>query len=127
MKNKVQKKLYQYTVYFEMFIGFIIVIAIIITMFSLMIGLREMFLNPLEENALNKFLGIAFNIIIGLEFLKMLCNSNLSTVVEVLLFALARQLIVEHTTVFENLIGVLSIAILFLIRKYLFIPQLDEE
>lgn len=127
MKNKVQKKLYQYTVYFEMFIGFIIVIAILITMFSLIMGLKEMFLNPMEEDALNKFLGVAFNIIIGLEFLKMLCNSNLSTVVEVLLFALARQLIVEHTTVFENLIGVVSIAILFLIRKYLFIPQLDEE
>ncbi len=126
MKYKIQKKLYQYTVYFEIFIGFIIVAAILISMYNLFFGLRELFLDPMKEDSLQQFLGIAFNIIIGLEFLKMLCNSNLGTVVEVLLFAIARQMIVEHTTALENLIGVVSIALLFLIRKYFFISKLDE-
>lgn len=126
MKYKIQKKLYQYTVYFEIFIGFIIVAAIMISMYNLFFGLRELFLDPMKEDSLQQFLGIAFNIIIGLEFLKMLCNSNLGTVVEVLLFAIARQMIVEHTTALENLIGVVSIALLFLIRKYFFISKLDE-
>lgn len=126
MKYKIQKKLYQYTVYFEIFIGFIIVAAILISMYNLFFGLRELFLDPMKEDSLQQFLGIAFNIIIGLEFLKMLCNSNLGTVVEVLLFAIARQMIVEHTTALENLIGVVSIALLFLIRKYFFISKFDE-
>lgn len=127
MKYEIQKKLYKYTAYFEIVIGFIIVIAIIISMASLFIGLKDLILNPTETDSLQNFLGIAFNIIIGLEFLKMLCNSNLSTVVEVLLFAIARQLIVGHTTVYENLVGVISIALLFMVRKYFFNPQLDEE
>ena len=71
------------------------------------------------------FLGIAFNIIIGVEFLKMVMRSKLDTVIEILLFAIARQLIVEQTTVFENGIGVIIIGLLFVIRKYLFIPKLD--
>ena len=43
-----------------------------------------------------------------------------ATVIEVLLFAIARQLIVEHTSTLDNLIGIISIAILFAVRKYLF-------
>ena len=50
----------------------------------------------------------------------MLCKHSPGTVVEVLLFAIARQLIVEHTSTYDNLIGIISIAILFAVRKYLF-------
>ena len=41
------------------------------------------------------------------------------TVVEVLMFATARQMVVEHLGPNETLLGVISIAILFGIRKYL--------
>ena len=50
----------------------------------------------------------------------MLCKHTPATVIEVLLFAIARQLIVEHTSTLENLVGIISIAILFAVRKYLF-------
>ena len=50
----------------------------------------------------------------------MLCKHTPETVIEVLLFAIARQLIVEHTSTMENLIGIISIGILFATRKYLF-------
>ena len=44
----------------------------------------------------------------------MLCKHTAETVVEVLMFAIARQMVVEHLATFETLIGVLAIAILFL-------------
>jgi len=111
----------------EIIICITIVIAIGISMITVTNGLKELFLYPLKQDAFKNFLGIAFNILIGIEFLKMIFRNNLSTVLEVLLFAIARQLIVEHKTVYENLVGIISIAILFLIRKYLFIPDLDDE
>lgn len=120
-------KLFQLSRILEIVISIAIVIAIGISMITLSNGIKELFLNPLEKDAFQNFLGIAFNILIGIEFLKMIFKSNLGTVVEVLLFAIARQLIVEHTTVFENCIGIISIAILFVIRKYLFIPELDKD
>jgi len=40
-------------------------------------------------------------------------------VIEVLAFALARQLIVGHATSLENLITVAAIAILFAVRRFL--------
>jgi uncharacterized membrane protein (DUF373 family) len=124
--KKFKKQLFQCTRSLEIIISIVIVIAIGISMLTLLDGLKVLYLDPLKKDAFQTFLGIAFNILIGIEFLKMIFKSNLSTVVEVLLFAIARQLIVEHTTVYENLIGVISIAILFVVRKFLFIPELDN-
>ena len=49
-----------------------------------------------------------------------------STVFEVLLFAIARQVIMAHNNPLSSLIGVISIALLFATRKFLFI-EFDES
>ena len=54
-------------------------------------------------------------------------QARMSSVVDVMLLAIARQMIVEHTSPIENLIAVLSIGILFVIRKYLYISRLDRR
>ena len=60
-----------------------------------------------------------FTSVVGVEFVKMLCRHSAQTVVEVLLFATARQMVVEHLNPTQTLIGIVGIAILFAIRKYL--------
>ena len=83
----------------------------------------EMFNTTLWENGdevLVHILDSAMTLAIGVEFIKMLCKHTPATVIEVLLFAIARQLVVMHTTPLENLITVVSIAILFAVRKYFF-------
>lgn len=126
MKN-FHSKLVKYTRFMEIIISLFIIVAIGISMVTLVSGITNLYHNPLDSDAFQDFLGIAFDILIGIEFLKMIFRSNLGTVVEVLLFAIARQLIVEHTNVYENGVGILSIAVLFVVRKYLFIPELDKE
>ena len=48
------------------------------------------------------------------------CKHTPDTLVEVMMFAIARQMIVEHTSPQQNLIVVLAIAILFAIKKFFF-------
>lgn len=62
-------------------------------------------------------------LVIGLEFVKMLILHTPASVMEVLLYAVARQVILSHDSALENLIGVSAIAIIFIIRQYL----LDEK
>ena len=66
-----------------------------------------------------EFLANALSLVVGVEFVKMLCRHSAQTVVEVLLFATARQMVVEHMDPVQTLIGVIAIAILFAIRKFL--------
>lgn len=56
---------------------------------------------------------------IGAELIKMLCKHTPETVIEVLAFALARQLIVGRAKPIENLVTVVAIAILFAVRRFL--------
>lgn len=66
------------------------------------------------------YLESAMTLAIGIEFVKMLCTHTSETVIEILLFAISRQMIVEHLSATETILGVGAIAGLFAVRKYLF-------
>ncbi len=57
----------------------------------------------------------------------MLCQPSEDTVLEVLIFLVARHMIIEHTTVMENFITILSIGVLFSIKKYISLPARKES
>lgn len=107
----------------ELLVALVVIIAILITFLSIPNNLKELFIN----RGFNDFLKDMFNIIIGIELLKMLCQHSLDSVVEVLLFAVARMMIIDHVKIWEMLIGIVAIAILFLIRKFLFVSALDKQ
>ncbi len=73
------------------------------------------------------FLKEALGIIIGVEFLKMLCQHSMNSVIDVLLFVLARHLIVMESTMLEGLLCIISVAILFSIRKFLVVKKDNKE
>ena len=66
------------------------------------------------------YLESAMTLAIGIEFVKMLCTHTSETVIEILLFAISRQMIVEHLSATETILGVGANAGLFAVRKYLF-------
>lgn len=67
----------------------------------------------------NSLLGDMLVITVGLEFVKLLTSRHFYDLIEVLMLATARQMIVEHLSMWEMLAGIMAIAILFMIRKYL--------
>ena len=73
------------------------------------------------------FLGHALALVIGLEFIKMLIKHTPGAAIEVLLYAIGRQIIVYHTTTLETLIGILAVAGIFAIRKFLFVRTFDDK
>lgn len=73
-----------------------------------------------DKLELEYYMEYAMSLAIGVEFVKMLCTHQPGTIIEVLLFATARQMIVEHLNVYETLVGIGAIAALFAIRKFLF-------
>lgn len=66
-----------------------------------------------------ELLKIIFNLIIGVELIRMMYYHTADTVFEVLVFAIARQIIIDHSSAVNSLLGVCSIAVLFATNKYL--------
>lgn len=75
-----------------------------------------------NDAEIRTFLERALDIVIGIEFIKMLAKHSPGSALEVLLYAIARHMIVGHESAVENFISVASIALIFFVRKFLFVP-----
>ncbi len=125
-REQVQALLYEIAFYLELIAAALVIILIVCQAVGLAI---EMFRAPgalLDTDLFTHFLEICLNLVVGIEFLKMLCRHNMDAVIEVLLFTLARQLIINHYSMLEGLLCIAAIAILFVVRKYLFVPKIDK-
>lgn len=124
-KIKAQEALYGVSTLFEIIVGIVLLVALFTSLIGLVRDISPAQLMQ-DPNQFSNFLSIAATLVIGVEFVKMLCNHTMGAVLEIMLLAIARQMIVEHTTPVENLIAVISVAILYMVRKFLFIPTLDR-
>ena len=119
MRKKIQETIFEICYILVAAIAVVVGIAVIILCIKLF---KDMFADVIynqEDNVLVNVLDSAMTLAIGVEFIKMLCKHTPETVVEVLLFAIAKQLVVFHTTPLENMLNVAAIAGLFAVRKFL--------
>ncbi len=124
--NRTRNVLFESCNLLELFMALVVLAAILIACCSLGSAFIEFWEDRLSKEAFLVFVGYVFNILIGIEFLKMLCQPSGDTVLEFLIFLVARHMILDHTTAVENLITILSIGILFAIKKYISLPAGKE-
>lgn len=80
-----------------------------------------------DTSYLRQQLSNIYSIIIGIELIMMIASASVDSVVDVMLFAVSRQMIVEHSTPLENLLTIAAVALLFVVRKYLYISKIDNR
>ena len=107
----------------ELFLSAVLVFVIVVLIIKL---IGQCFFDIWHDKIkLEYYMEYAMSLAIGVEFVKMLCTHQPGTIIEVLLFATARQMVVEHMAPTQTLIGVIAIAILFAIRKFLMTEDSD--
>ena len=119
MRKNLQDKMFETSYLFELLVALIVAISILIFVVKMVFYLVNLGINFDSASSLMSILDDAIILAIGAEFIKMLCKHTPETVIEVMAFALARQLIVGHAAPWENLITVVAIAILFGVRRFL--------
>jgi len=106
------------TYFFEMVIASALLIVIAIKIFEIsseMLGFEIVIIKMNFE----KILSAVLTLVIGVEFIKMLCKHTPKTVIDVLLFAIARYIVIYHDDTVDLLIGAVAIAGLFAAKKFL--------
>ena len=119
MLKKVKQSLLRLCAILELLMGAIVAVGLIVCILCMFEPVQTLLTPFLPFSDLTGFLGSVAEIVIGIEFLKMLCEPQATTVIEVIIFLIARHMIIAETDALENLLAVISIAILFAIRKYL--------
>lgn len=70
------------------------------------------------------YLQNVLTVVVGLEFVRMLINLTPGNILEVLIVALARQVLIDNDSVLGNLVCIVCIAGLFAVRRFL-VPRAE--
>ena len=97
-------------------------ITLAVMLFMLGLEIYKMFTTAEYFATMDRFLQNILTIVVGLEFVRMLIDLTSANTIEVLIVAIARQVILTHNNPWANLASVLCIAGLFATRHFL-IPK----
>ncbi len=125
--DKLRKRLYQVSEGLELIIALVAVIGVVIAAVNLFPELLVYWQNRMDTEAFLIFLDAVFDVVIGVEFIKMLCKPSSQNIMEVLIFLIARHMIVQKTSALEDLLSVVSIGILFFFRRFMLATKPDKE
>lgn len=125
--NRFKKNIQRTGEALESVMAIIVLFGIVLSVYSLLKDFEIFHSLAADTTAFKPFLEEIFVIVIGIEFLQMLCRPNSDNVMEVLIFLVARHMIVGDTTPFEDFISVISVGILCALRRYLHVTRKKEE
>lgn len=125
MEKRVKKLVNRSALALEAFIAGLLCIGLLYFTFQLLGSTLHLTGFAIYDN-FNDLLSTAFALVIGVEIIRMMCEHSLEIVFEMLTFAIARQIVIDHSHAIDNLYGVAAIAILFATKKYLFNEKAAE-
>jgi hypothetical protein len=109
------------------------VISVVFVVLGVIHLLREIphFNSVIDKEGLHQTLeGILSDIlllVVGIELVIMLVRRTPESLVEVIFFVIARKMLIKTDAFYEILIGVVALAGLFAVRKYLVEPESSSE
>lgn len=122
MGERICKRLLKICDVFEIIISVLVGLGLIATLVTyIMPGMVVLFDSTTGTDQFLTYLGDIFNIVVGLEFMKMLCKPSSDNVIEVLVFLVSRHIIMGVHSSMDIFLSVVSITILFLLRRLLHI------
>lgn len=116
--------------YTEILLAFVVIIGILLLCIRVLVQLKGFIISTFAGGAVPsfaEFLSTVFELVIGIEFVKMLAKHTPGSAIEVLLYTIARALIMDHSSMQSSLLGVVAIAILFAVRKYFNDPEVHNH
>ena len=125
MVEKESRLLLKVSKAFETALSIVLIIIIFLGMIVLVRSVYTAYIvdfaNPVEYSQLNAFLAEALLLVIGVELVVMLSLHIPGALLEVLLYAIARKLILLPKTsgMGDLLLGIIAIGCIFAIKKYL--------
>ena len=125
MVEKESRLLLKVSKAFETALSIVLIIIIFLGMIDLVRSVYTAYIvdfaNPVEYSQLNAFLAEALLLVIGVELVVMLSLHIPGALLEVLLYAIARKLILLPKTsgMGDLLLGLIAIGCIFAIKKYL--------
>ncbi|ENK0836775.1 hypothetical protein AB2Z22_000072 [Clostridium botulinum] len=120
--NNLKSKIISGVMWVETLLAIFMIISVLVSCKDIVSFIIQVFtLDAIPSyDMFQKFLSHLLLLVIALELALMLVKHTPNSVVEVMLYAIARKMLVYASSALEIFLGVLSLAVIFFIKKYLF-------
>lgn len=106
----------------ETLISLILILTTIALTIHLIINILHYDSSKIGDGTMSTLLQHCFELIISLEFVRMLTKHSVSSIIEIILLSIARGMIAEHQTPTETVLLIIALLLLMIIRKYFLLP-----
>lgn len=103
----------------ELFLAMMVGIALFMAIVGFIPEIGSFFSTYAGTDMFQEVLEEIFSLVVGIEFIKMLCKPNTDNVIEALVFLVARHMIIETNSTVDNLISIIGISILFIVKAFI--------
>lgn len=121
MKEKFSEGLYKFAQILELILAVFIAIGIVVGIINLANYLIEFYNSkaPISYDIFRQFLSYVLILVVGVEFILMLLTHSIKTTAELVVFVIARTMLIHGKSMIDMVLGALALAIIFGIIKFL--------
>ena len=120
MWKKLTAKLQRWLELCEIVVALLVGLGVVATLITYLLpGLLTLFHTSTGTEHFLEYLGSIFNLVVGLEFMKLLFHINSENVIEVLVILISRHMIIEAHEAMDIFLSTLSIVLLLLLKAAL--------
>lgn len=119
--KKIENVITNIIMWLELVLALFILGAVILSCKDIISLIYKVFITEALDSytVLQGLLSHVLLLVVGLELAMMLIKHNPGSVLEVMLYAISRKMLVSSSTTVELLLGVIALGLIFLIDKYL--------
>lgn len=119
--KKMEKFLTTFIVWVEIILAMFVILAVLISFKDILSLIYEVYMSEpkISYQMLQGVLSHILLVVVGLELALMLITHSAANVLEVILYAIARKMLISSTNTMDILLGVVAITLIFAVDKYL--------
>ncbi|MDO5713944.1 MAG: transporter associated domain-containing protein [Tissierellia bacterium] len=113
----------------EILLSFMIIAGIIISLPDIVKYFYLIVTNNPKDSyyVFQEFLKHILLMVIGMEFILMMIAHSDSAIIYLIMFVIARKMLIKSDTILELMVGVIAILLLFIIKKYLMSNNVEQN
>lgn len=118
--KSIESKLHTVILWLEVLLAFFIIATVLLSGKDLVVLIYKVFVTEASASyqVLQRLLSHILLLVVGLELAIMLIHHTPGNVLEVMLYAVARKMLIYSGTSYDMLLGVIALALIFLVDKY---------
>ncbi|WMM25298.1 hypothetical protein RBU61_01150 [Tissierella sp. MB52-C2] len=126
--KKLEKKIKHFILWIEVIMAMFILATVIVSCKDIVVLIYKVFITEASSSYVvlqGLFVHILL-LVVGLELALMLIGHTAGNVLEVILYAIARKMLISSSNSIDILLGVIALAIIFAVDKYLHTKEIKR-